>query len=289
MSPKKGGFPMILRTLTVAALLGAASPVFAQSTAGSELPDPNDRSNSFTVAAGIASVPDYEGADEQRLTPAVAIRGRVAGMDFWSSATWLFLDLIAPSSSGLDLDVGPILGARFNRSGDVKDAAVDKLPELDTAIEIGAFGGVSFHGLTNPYDSLSLRVDYLHDVGGAHKSSVITPSVNFSTPLSRSTYVSGSLSAEWAGGGYADYYYSITPLEGAVAGLPAFDADGGFKNWGLSLTGVQMVTGDLTGGLGIFAMGSYKHLAGDFKDSPIVDIRGRASQWMGALGLTYTF
>jgi outer membrane scaffolding protein for murein synthesis (MipA/OmpV family) len=279
----------MIRTLTAAALLCASSPLLAQSSAGSELPDPNDRSNSFTIAAGVASVPDYEGADEQRMTPALAIRGRVAGMDFWSSATWLFVDLIGPSSSGMDFDFGPILGARFNRNGDVKDAAVDKLPELDTAIEIGAFGGMSWHGLTNPYDSLSLRVDVLHDVGGAHKSTLITPSVSFSTPLSRMTYVSGSLSAEWAGGGYADYYYSITPAEGAVAGLPAYDADGGLKHWGLSLTGVQMVTGDLTGGLGIFAMGGYKHLVGDFKDSPIVGQRGSASQWMGAIGFTYTF
>ena len=279
---------MILRTLTAATMLCAASPLLAQS-AGSELPDPNDRSNSFTIAAGVASVPDYEGADEQRMTPAVAIRGRVAGMDFWSSATWLFLDLIGPSASGIDLDAGPIVGARFNRSGDVKDAAVDKLPELKAAIEIGGFVGVGWHGLTNPYDSLSFRLDVLADVGNAHESTLITPSVNFSTPLSRQTYVSASLSAEWAGGGYADYYYSITPAEGVVAGLPAYNADGGFKHWGLSLTGVQMVTGDLTGGLGVFAMGSYKHLAGDFKDSPIVDIRGRASQWMGAIGLAYTF
>jgi MipA family protein len=280
---------MMMRTLTAAALLCAASPALAQSSAGSELPDPNDRSNTFTIAAGVASTPDYEGSDENHLTPAAAIRGRVGGMDFWTSATWLYLDVVGRPSGGMDFDFGPIVGARFNRSGDVKDAAVDKLPELDTAIEVGAFGGVSWHGLTNPYDSLSLRVDVLHDVGGAHEATLITPSVSFGTPLSRSTYVSASASAEWAGGKYADYYYSITPAEGLVAGLPAYDADGGFKHWGVSLTGMQMVTGDLTGGLGVFALGSYKRLAGDFEDSPIVDLRGRASQWMGAIGLAYTF
>jgi outer membrane scaffolding protein for murein synthesis (MipA/OmpV family) len=280
---------MMMRTLTAAALLSAASPLLAQSSAGSELPDPNDRSNTFTIAAGVASTPDYEGSDDNHLVPAAAIRGRFAGMDFWSSATWLYLDLIGRPSSGMDIDFGPIVGARFNRTGDVKDAAVDKLPELDTAIEIGAFGGFSWHGLTNPYDTLGVRIDVLYDVTGAHESSLITPSVSFGTPLSRSTYVSASASLEWAGGGYADYYYSITPAEGLVAGLPAYDADGGFKHWGLSLTGLQMVTGDLTGGLGVFALGSYKRLSGDFKDSPIVDLRGRASQWMGAIGLTYTF
>jgi outer membrane protein len=279
----------MFRTLTAAALLCAASPLFAQSGAGSELPDPNDNSNTFTIAAGVGSAPDYEGSDEQRLIPAVALRGRVSGISFWTAGTALYVDLLARPQSGIDLDLGPIVGVRLNRSGDVKDAAVDKLPELDAAIEVGAFAGVSFHGLTNPYDSLSVRVDYLTDVGSAHESSLISPSVSFGSPLSRSTYVSASLSAEWAGGGYADYYYSISPAEGVVAGLPAYDADGGFKNWGLSLMGVQAVTGDLTGGLGVFALGSYKHLSGDFKDSPIVNIRGRASQWMGAIGVTYTF
>jgi len=196
---------MILRSLTAAAMLCAASPLLAQ-TAGSELPDPNDRSNTLTIAAGIASTPDYEGSDHNRWIPAAAVRGRVGGMDFWTNATWLYLDVIGPPASGLDLDFGPIVGARFNRTGKVHDDLVDALPERDVAIEIGAFGGVSWHGLTNPYDSLSLRVDVLHDVGGAHESTLITPSVSFSTPLSRSTYVSASANMEWAGGGYADYY-----------------------------------------------------------------------------------
>ena len=281
---------MIHRLLVSAALFAMAAPAFAQSGAAGELPDPNDRSNTFTIAAGVASVPDYEGSDDQKWVPAAAVRGRIGGMDFWTSSTWLYVDLIArPSGGGMDFDFGPIVGARFNRSGDVKDGAVDKLPELDTAIEIGAFGGVSWHGLSNPYDTLSLRLDVLHDVGGAHKSTLFTPSITFATPLSRSTYLSASAMAEWAGGGYADYYYSITPAEGVIAGLPAYDADGGFKNWGVSLTGLQMVTGDLTGGIGVFCMVSYKHLGGDFEDSPIVDQRGDAGQLMGALGLSYTW
>ncbi len=279
----------MFRSMTAAALLVSAAPAFAQSDTGAALPDPNDRSNTFTVAAGVASAPDYEGSDDNRMIPALAVRGRIGGMDFWSSATWLYVDIIGRPASGMDFDFGPILGARLNRSGDVKDGAVDKLPELDAAIEIGAFGGLSWHGLTNPYDTLSLRVDVLHDVGGAHKSTLITPSVSFGTPVSRSTYLSASAAGEWAGGGYADYYYSITPAEGAVAGLPAYDADGGFKSWSLNLTGLQMVTGDLTGGIGVFAFGSYKKLAGDFKDSPIVDLRGKAGQLMGAIGLSYTW
>ena len=286
--PVEGGF-LMHRTLIATALLLSAAPAFAQSDASAGLPDPNDRSNTFTIAAGIATAPDYEGSDDQHLIPAAAIRGRVGGMDFWSEATWLYLDLIGRPDSGMDFDFGPIVGARMYRTGKVHDDFVDALPELDAAIEIGAFGGLSWHGLTNPYDTLSLRVDVLHDVGGAHKSTLISPSVSFGTPVSLHTYLSASATAEWAGGGYADYYFSIDGPDALASGLPVYDADGGLKSWHLSLTGLQMVTGDLTGGIGVFAFGSYKRITGDFADSPVVDIRGDADQLLGAIGLSYTW
>ena len=279
----------MFRTLTAAALLCTASPLLAQSNSGSELPDPNDRSNNFTIAAGVGSVPDYEGSDEQKLIPAVAIRGRVSGISFWTAGTALYVDLLARPESGIDFDLGPIVGVSLNRSSDVKDAAVDKLPELDMAFEVGAFAGVSFHGLTNPYDALSFHVDVTTDVSDAHGSTLITPTLDFGTPLSTTTYVGVSASAEWAGGGYADYYYSIGPEGSLASGLPQFDADGGFKHWRLSLFANQSISGDLLNGWSIFGIGLYTKLSGDFADSPIVDDRGSSSQWFGGLGVAYTW
>ena len=280
---------MIRQLVIPAALVAVASPALAQSDAAAGLPDPGDRSNTYTIAAGIGSAPDYEGSDHNKIIPVAAVRGRIAGMDFWSNATWLYLDVAGRSQSGIDWDFGPIAGARFYRTSKVHDDFVDALPNLDAAIEVGAFGGASFHGLTNPYDTLSFRVDVLHDIGGAHGSTTISPSLSFSTPLSRMTYVSATAAAEWAGGGYADYYFSITPEQSLESGLPVYDADGGLKSWNIGLTGLQMITGDLTHGIGIFGFGAYKHLNGDFKDSPLVDLRGSASQWIGALGLSYTW
>jgi len=281
------GESIMIRTAVLATALFAATPAFAQDAA--PLPDPNDRSDTLTIGAGVAFVPDYEGSDDYEITPAAAIRGRVGGMSFFSRATWLYLDIIPRGSGQLDFDVGPIAGVRMNRTGRVKDHRVRDLPELDTAIEVGGFAGVSLHGLTNPYDVLSFRVDFLTDVGGAHKSSVITPTIDFGTPLSRTSYIGASLSADFAGGGYADYYFGIDPVSAAFSGLPAYNPDGGFKSWKLGLIGAQAITGDLTHGFSLFAAGSYSHLGGDFKDSPIVKQRGSASQWLGAFGIGYTF
>ena len=216
------------RTSLAAALLAlTAAPALAQSPDGA-LPDPNDQSNNFTIAAGAAYIPDYEGSNDYKIIPAAAIRGRVSGISFFTRATYLYVDVVPRGSGALEFDAGPIVGVRLNRTGKVKDDFVDRLPELDKAIEVGGFAGITYHGLTNPYDALSFRVDVVKDVGGAHKSTVVTPTIDFGTPLSRTTYVELSLSADWVGGGYADYYYSISPADALASGLPAYDADGGF-------------------------------------------------------------
>jgi outer membrane scaffolding protein for murein synthesis (MipA/OmpV family) len=273
-----------------AALLAVATPAFAQSDpAATSLPDPNDQSDTLTIGVGGAILPDYEGSNDYRVIPAAAVRGRVGGIAFFSRATYLYADLIPRGAGKLEFDAGPIVGVRLNRNGKIKDDIVDLLPRRHKAIEIGGFAGVTLHGLTNPYDALSARVDVVKDVGNGHGSTVITPSIDFGTPLSRHTYVSASLSADWVGGGYADYYYSISPSDTLASGLRTYDADGGFKGWKVGLLANQSITGDLTHGLSLFGTASYGRLAGDFKRSPIVADRGSAGQWLGAVGLAYTF
>ena len=282
----------MLRALLIGTSLLAVAPAFAQdSAAGTEtpLPDPNDQSDTVSIALGGAFVPDYEGSDDYRLIPAAAVRGRVGGISFFTRATYLYVDIVPRGTGKLDFDVGPIVGVRLNRTGKIKDDFVDLLPERNKAIEVGGFAGVTWHGLTNPYDAFSVRVDVVKDVGNAHGSTVVTPTIDFGTPLSRTTYVGLSASADWVGGGYADYYYSINAADSVASGLPPFDADGGFKNWKLTLLANQSLTGDLTKGLSLFGTASYSRLSGDFKRSPIVSQRGSAGQWFAAVGLAYTF
>ena len=278
----------MMKSIAAAAAVLFAAPAFAQSS-DATLPDPNDRSDTVTIGAGAAYIPDYEGSDDYRVIPAAAIRGRVSGISFFTRATYLYVDVVPRGSGNLEFDVGPIVGVRLNRTGRIKDDFVDLLPDRKTAFEVGGFAGVTYHGLTNPYDALSFRFDVVKDLGNAHESTIVTPTIDFGTPLSRTTYVGASFSAEWAGGGYADYYYSITPADALASGLAAYDADGGFKSWRLGLLVNQSITGDLTHGLSLFGTGAYSHLSGDFKDSPIVDDRGSAGQWLAAVGLAYTF
>jgi outer membrane scaffolding protein for murein synthesis (MipA/OmpV family) len=270
-----------------------ASPAFAQDQpAAPSLPSPEDiaKRDTVTVGAGAAIVPDYEGSDDYRIIPAAAIRGKVSGISFITRGTYLYVDVV-PGSGKIDFDAGPIAGVRFNSRRNIDDPVVKLLPKRKRAFEVGGFAGVSFHGVTNPYDSLALRLDVLHDIGNAHKSTTFSPNLDFSTPVSRTTYVSASIGAEFVSNKFADYYFSLTPADSLATGavLPPFNADGGMKNWKLGLLVNQSLSGDLLHGLSVFGAGQYSRLVGDFRRSPIVSQRGSASQWIGALGLAYTW
>jgi outer membrane scaffolding protein for murein synthesis (MipA/OmpV family) len=269
-----------------------SSPALAQSApaGGSALPSPEEIANKdmITVGIGAAIVPDYEGSDDYRVIPAAAIRGRIHGFSFSTRGTYLYVNVV-PGSDKVHFDAGPIVGARFNSRRHIHDDIVELLPRRKTAIEVGGFAGVSFHGLTNPYDTLGMRLDVTHDIGSAHKSTIFSPNLEVSTPLSRRTYASASISADFVGNKFADYYFTISPTDSTASGLPVFNAGGGMKNWKAGLLLNQSVTGDLLGGFSIFGAGQYSRLVGDFKRSPIVSLRGSASQWIGAVGLAYTW
>ena len=246
--------------------------------------------NRLTIAGGVGLLPDYEGSDDYQIIPAVAVDGQYHGISFSTQGSYLYVDVI-PKKGKLSLDFGPIVGIRFNGRRHIDDKVIEMLPRRNRAFEVGAFGGISLHGLTNPYDSLALHIDVTHDIGNAHKSTIITPNATFSTPLSHKTYASVSLGAEFVSDKFADYYYSITPADSLATGgiLPPFNASGGMKNWKASLLLDQSLTGNLLGGLSIFGYAQYSHLVGDFRRSPIVSMRGDPKQWTLATGLAYTW
>jgi outer membrane protein len=273
--------------IAIAAAL-AAAPALAQFA---DRAAPVDNDDSLTIGVGAGYVPTYEGSDDYRLVPIGAVRGKVSGHNFFTRGPQLYFDLI-PEKPGnsLDLSLGPVVSARFNRTGGIKDAQVRALGKLDTAIEVGGFAGVAKTGvITSDYDTLSFRVSYLRDVTNTHDSYVLTPSIEYGTPLSATSYVGLSISADRVGDGYASTYFDVTPAGAVASGLPVYSADGGWKNVSVGLLGTISLSGDLRKGWALFAVGNYSKLLGDFKRSPIVGVAGDSNQWVGAIGIGYTF
>jgi outer membrane scaffolding protein for murein synthesis (MipA/OmpV family) len=280
----------LTRFAAVAAALAvplAAAPASAQDDGDSYL----DRPYSLTIGAGGAYLPSYEGSDDYEFTPAGLIFGKVAGFGFATRGTTLTFDLIRDRrDSPVSVDFGPAANIRFDRSSRIKDPVVRALGKIDRAIEVGAYAGVAKNGVLHQYDSLGIRLTWLRDVSGTHDSTIVTPSVDYTTPLSPRTLAILSVSADHVGGGYARTYFGVTPAGSLLSGLPVYAAGGGWKNVRGSLFLGQTLTGDLRHPrLSLFAGASYSRLLGDFARSPIVSIRGSRNQYLATLGLAYSF
>ena len=267
-----------------------ALSLFAQPALAQDAEVADDGSDNFTIGFGGSYTPSYEGSDDYVFSPAGLVRGRVSGINFYSRATALYVDVIpnAPSAP-LNFEFGPMVNIRLDRTSRIRDDQVKALGELDAAIEPGAFIGVTKNGVLHGFDFLSARLDVTHDVADTHDSTIIAPNLEYGTPLSETIFVGASLSAEHVGGGFANTYFSVTPAGALASGLAPYDADGGWKNVRGTLLGTFSLSGDLRKGAAIFVVGSYSKLLGDFKRSPIVRDAGTSNQWFGAIGLSYTF
>lgn len=270
-----------------------AAGAIATSSAHAQNVDRSDPDRSrLTIGVGAASLPDYEGADENKITPGAIVVGKVEGHDFFTRGTQLYFNLI-PSGTGpgTNFELGVIGAVRLDRTNEVDDLRVRELGKLKTAWEAGGYVGISRTGvITSDYDTLTVRVAYVHDVSEVYDSYVITPQINYATPLSARTLVSVGASADFVGKGYGRTYFGVTSAGALASGLRTYSInDSGWKRYSLTAFALQSLSGDLRRGLGLGAGVLYGRLLGDYKRSPIVSDVGDADQLAVAVGLTYTF
>ncbi|QFT78813.1 MipA/OmpV family protein [Erythrobacter sp. THAF29] len=247
---------------------------------------------SIGVGAGLS--PSYTGSDDYRVFPLPLIVGRVAGVGITPNGPGLNFDVLSqPPSEGpaqTSISLGPTFRLRGARDDAIKDDVVALAGELDTALEVGVQGGVRIPGVLHRFDAVTLGGAVRWDVLGAHEGMLIEPSIGYFTPLSRGSAVQLVATAGFVDDNFADYYYDVTPAQSAASGLPVFDAEGGFNSLGVTAISTFDLDGNvLNGGWNIFAVGGYSRLFGDGADTPYTSIRGSADQFIGGLGIGYTF
>lgn len=247
-----------------------------------------------TVAAGVGTIPSYTGSDENIFIPAVVVRGRLHGFAFVTRGVNLSVDL-AREHAGDDVDfkLGPVLNIRTERSARIQDPQVEALGARPRTLEGGFYAGIAKTGvLTSKHDQLGVRVSYVHDLLGKHGSYVMIPSVEYGTPLSRTAYLGAQASVSYVGKGFGRNYYDIDAAGSAASGLAVYTAAGskaGFAKMAFTLAAAKSLSGDLRKGWAVVIAGQYGRMLGRYARSPIVADAGDADQWLGGLGLAYTF
>ena len=247
-----------------------------------------------TVGIGAGLVPSYSGSDDYRVFPLPLIVGRVAGVGISPNGPGFNLDLLSsPSARGPakpSLSFGPSLRLRNDRNGSIKDDVVERAGELDTALEVGVNGGVRFPGVFSERDAVSVSAQVRWDVLGAHDGMLVEPGVSYFTPVGNAASLQLSASASFVDDDFADYYYSVSPAQSAASGLAQYSADGGLNSLGaLAIATYDLDGNALNGGFSVYGLGGYSRLVGDAADTPYTSVRGNADQFIGGVGVAYTF
>lgn len=248
----------------------------------------------LTLGAGIGTVPSYSGSNNRIAIPAVMVRGRVDGFAFFSRGTNLFVDVLRErKGASVDVKFGPIVNVRTERNARIIDPQVKALGRLPRVMEVGGWAGISKSGvITSAHDSIGLRVSVLADPGKRHGSLVVTPSIEYGTPLSRSTYLGVSVATNFVGKGFGRRYFDIDAAGSAASGLAPYSRAGaksGFSKYAVSLAMAQSLSGDLRKGWAVAGAAQYGRMLGRYARSPVVETAGRRAQWSFGAGIAYTF
>jgi outer membrane scaffolding protein for murein synthesis (MipA/OmpV family) len=287
--------------MLLASALAALAVVPAQAQTEGEVPalhiDLDDTvydGDYVVVGAGAIYSPSYAGSDDYVVTALPAAQFSYGGVDVSPRAGGLTVEFIHRRIGPARLELGITGRLRGDRASRIRDEVVDQYEHLDRAVEVGPSVDLAFPRVFTRYDRVSLGIDVMWDVAGAHNGTVVAPSVGYFTPLSRALVANLSLSTKWTSADYHDYYYSLDPATWNGPGtspLPAYAAhSSGFTNLGASFVLGIDLDGDIAnGGFGIGLYTNYSRMLGDGADTPFTSIRGSRDQLVGGLGVGYAF
>ncbi|MBB5712948.1 MipA/OmpV family protein [Sphingomonas xinjiangensis] len=247
------------------------SAIVAQEAAPSGVPH-----GQVAIGAGVA--PEYDGSSDVRAIPFVLADIRWQGINFEFRGLRARADLVSDPRFA----IGPVIGARLDRSG--VDGPVGLLPEIDAAIEAGAFIGYRFGGDRLGQGSLLLDLTAVHDVSNTHKGLLATASASYAAVRKPNTFVTVDVQTTWANADYTRTYFGVPAGEAVRSGLDAYRPGSGIRDVGAGLSAGYYFDRHF----GVIARAGATYLVGDIADSPVTEL-GSRWQPLGGVTLSYRF
>jgi MipA family protein len=264
------GIPYML-----AVLVGVPNVVWAQQS-------PLGVGNMDRIAGvGVGIAPDYLGSDDYRFVVVPFLTYNFPGLE--RTIVLIGTDLQINVVNHPWLRIGPVLNLRRGR-GDVDNDAVDRMENIDATVQAGAFIGAEFKDPANKRARLVLSIEYLHDVGGAYNSYLVTGSARGGYPVSPKVDVSLGVSTTYGGHSYMQTYFGVDPDDSARSGLEQYSLGSGFRDVSIMPSVVYHLTRSWHLGMGV----RYVRLVGSASTSPVVDV-GSKDQFIAGFGVGYSW
>lgn len=246
-----------------------------------DAPPPAQDNVSGTIALGVATIPEYEGAEKQRVIPLVSGQVRWGNRYFAIEGVTARLNVLDSDT----FELGPVAELTFGRRAKLKTLPVRALGKIDDAYQIGSFAAVRTGSVLTEGDQLRGSIQMTRDVSNVHKGWTGQAAIDYRLPVSSRFSLSAQTALRFADAKYAGTYFSVSPEGAAASGLKAFNAKGGIKDIGVSLTG----TYNLSDHWSVLGYAGYRRMVGDFGKSPVVRAAGSRNQTSGGVGVAYSF
>jgi outer membrane protein len=174
--------------------------------------------------------------------------------------------------------LGPMVQYRGKRDDDVENDKVKEMREVDPAVEVGGFLGVT-------PGNWHLTVLLGQDVNDAHDGMVAVLEGGYTMPLEKGVKLGITAFTSYVDDDYMETYFSVDADNAGRSGLDEYEAEGGMKDYGvmLNLAYAPWTHWGITGILG------WKQLIGDAADSPVVEDEGSDGQPFAGVMATYRF
>ncbi len=229
---------------------------------------------STTLGMGVGLATDYEGSDDFKPVPVPQFR--------YTIPNGCYVNLLGPCLRvnlfpSRQFAVGPMFRYRPERKS-LDDDVVDELEPVDSAVEAGIFGSMIFNHFL-------WYAAYNKDISETHDGYLVDAAAGYRAGIESQVQFLILAIATYADDEYMQTYFGVNPETDLQSGLPEFDAKASLKNLGL-LAALQY---RINGNWAVLGIMKYTRLLGDAADSPIVDMRGDANQFMDAIILNYSF
>jgi outer membrane scaffolding protein for murein synthesis (MipA/OmpV family) len=163
-----------------------------------------------------------------------------------------------------DVKIGGSIGYTFDGLGD---------------IDGGATANVFFEW---KIVDISLSAHYEQQFTGEDTGFQVNAGLGYDLQPGEKIILKPSLKMTYSSSDYMEEYFSISAGQSGQSGLPVYDADSGFKSFGLQILAIYR----LDRNWGLQAMVGYDRLVDDAADSPVVKDK---DQYLIGAGLSYLF
>jgi outer membrane scaffolding protein for murein synthesis (MipA/OmpV family) len=278
-------FKRYSRSLAATAAILASTGVAAQELIPIEPPEEIN-----LVGLGVFSVPDYYGSTKNKAAAAPLLRYTWDGLSY--------VQVLGPEISAnfiprKDWRAGPLLRFRARRDDDVDDDIVGRMRPIASATELGAFVAYHMPLDENPLHKVVFTADVSWNTNNVYDGATSNLRAMYYHPFEQTLAgrpLVGNIGFGLFYGSdhFNDKYFGVhgtdVLLYPSLNGRPYTASSG--------LTSIKIPFG-LTAQIDkqwlVTVAGRYEKLLNDAKDSPVVDQRGDANQWILGIAASYLF